>query len=271
MPIPEKLAVTDVFLLSQHPVKYNRLSNIYHGQYKNANGEQVEIALKVLGIFAERSEEQQELWHHRFMQEALVWHDLKHRNIEPFFGVDSTMFPHPARAMVSRWMAQGSVLEYIAKNSPVAQYAVELLHDVIQGLSFLHSANIVHGDLCGRTILIDANGRVCLSDFGLASLVESGPVLISSARWNAPELSIPGPSLKPTHLSDVWAFGCVCGEIWTEGIAPFSHFPDERDIPILAFADPNNNSTVKQPYQTRPSDKQGTLMPDRLWELTQQC
>jgi hypothetical protein len=128
MPIPEKLAVTDVFLLSQHPVKYNRLSNIYHGQYKNTNGEQVEIALKVLGIFAERSEEQQEeLWHHRFIQEALVWHDLKHRNIEPFFGVDSTTFPHPARVMVSQWMAQGSVLEYIAKNSPVAQYAAELV------------------------------------------------------------------------------------------------------------------------------------------------
>jgi hypothetical protein len=128
MPIPEKLAVTDVFLLSQYPVKYNRLSNIYHGQYKNADGEQVEIALKVLGIFAEGSEEQQEeLWHHRFMQEALIWHDLKHRNIEPFFGMDSTTFPHPARAMVSRWMVQGSVLEYIAKNSPVAQYALELV------------------------------------------------------------------------------------------------------------------------------------------------
>ncbi|KAJ7351431.1 kinase-like domain-containing protein [Mycena albidolilacea] len=205
------------------------------------------------------------------MQEALVWHAFKHRNIVPFFCADSTTFPHPARAMVSRWMAQGSVLEYIAKNSPVAQYAVELLHDVIHGLSFLHSANIVHGDLCGRTILIDANGRACLSDFGLAFLVESGPVLISSARWNAPELSVSGPSLKPTHLSDVWAFGCVCGEIWTEGTAPFSHFLHERDIPILAFADSDNNSTVKQPYQTRPSDKQGTLMPDRLWELTQRC
>ncbi|KAJ7889877.1 kinase-like domain-containing protein, partial [Mycena olivaceomarginata] len=220
------------------------------------------IALKVLGIFAERSEEQQELWHHKFTQEALIWHDLKHRNIAPFFGVDSTTFPHPARAMVSRWMAQGSVLEYIAKNSPVAHCTVTdantQLHDVIQGLSFLHSANIVHGDLCGRTILIDANGRACLSDFGLASLVESGPVLISSARWNAPELSVPGPSLKPTHLSDVWAFGCISGEV--------------RTSPSLPLRIPTTTTQLSnKPYQTRPSDKQGTLMPDRLWELIQWC
>jgi hypothetical protein len=45
----------------------------------------------------------------------------------PFFGVDLTTFLHPARAMVSQWMAQGSVLKHIAKNSPVAQYALELV------------------------------------------------------------------------------------------------------------------------------------------------
>jgi serine/threonine protein kinase len=70
-------------------------------------------------------------------------------------------------AMVSPWMAQGSVVDYIKANSPVNPYATELvrlscclrhaitdesnvkINDVIQGLSYLHDANIVHGDLCG--------------------------------------------------------------------------------------------------------------------------
>ncbi|KAJ7777775.1 kinase-like domain-containing protein, partial [Mycena olivaceomarginata] len=235
-----------------------------------------EVALKVLKIFEDQSDDRRNLLHDKFTKEALVWHYLRHRNIVKFIGVDSTTFPSPARAMVSPWMAQGSVLKYIAETSPVAPYAVELLDDVIKGLKYLHSVNIVHGDLCGRNILIDARGRACLTDFGLAAFVESDVTIKSSTRsgsvrWMAPELLSPPPgvSFRRTTASDLWALGCVCGEIWTEGTAPFSHLSHEMGI-IFAFSDPTN-SPAEQPYQTRPSDKRGTLMPDRLWELAQWC
>ncbi|KAJ7777779.1 kinase-like domain-containing protein [Mycena olivaceomarginata] len=262
--LPEELAVKEVVLLSEHPIKHGGFSNIYHGRYKNPDGEHQEVALKVLKIFEDQSDDRRNLLHDKFTKEAL------------FIGVDSTTFPSPARAMVSPWMAQGSVLKYIAETSPVAPYAVELLNDVIKGLKYLHSVNIVHGDLCGRNILIDARGRACLTDFGLAAFVESDVTIKSSTRsgsvrWMAPELLSPPPgvSFRRTTASDLWAFGCVCGEIWTEGTAPFSHLSHEMGI-IFAFSDPTN-SPAEQPYHTRPSDKRGTLMPDRLWKLAQWC
>ncbi|KAJ7882624.1 kinase-like domain-containing protein, partial [Mycena olivaceomarginata] len=274
--LPEELAVKEVVLLSEHPIKHGGFSNIYHGRYKNPDGEHQEVALKVLKIFEDQSDDRRNLLHDKFTKEALVWHYLRHKNIVKFIGVDSTTFPSPARAMVSPWMAQGSVLKYIAETSPVAPYAVELLDDVIKGLKYLHSVNIVHGDLCGRNILIDARGRACLTDFGLAAFVESDVTIKSSTRsgsvrWMAPELLSPPPgvSFRRTTASDLWAFGCVCGEIWTEGTTPFSHLSHEMGI-IFAFSDPTNSPT-EQPYQTRPSDKRGTLMPDRLWELAQWC
>ncbi|KAJ7792599.1 kinase-like domain-containing protein, partial [Mycena olivaceomarginata] len=271
--LPEQLAITNVFLLSAHPVKHGGFSAIYHGRYENDDGKEVEFALKVLKMFDDQPEERRHLPHRKFTQEALVWNLLKHKNIVPFLGVDSTTFPSPARAMVSPWMAKGNVLAYIAENSPVAPYALKLLNDVIAGLSYLHSTNIIHGDLCGRNILIDERGTACLSDFGLAGLVESEPTLRSSTRggsirWMPPELLSPpsGVSFTRTTASDIWAFGCVCGEVCTR---PFSHFSHDTGI-ILAFSDPKG-SAEEQPYHRKLLDKRGTPMPDRLWALAQRC
>lgn len=75
--LPEEIAVSGVTLLSAHPVNHGGFSNIYHGRYKNSDGEQVEIALKVLKIFTDQSDEQRLALHAKFTKEALVWHYLK--------------------------------------------------------------------------------------------------------------------------------------------------------------------------------------------------
>jgi hypothetical protein len=127
--LPEKLEVTDVDLLSEHPIAQGGFSNIYRGRCKNSEGVDVEIALKVLRIFEDQSDEKRRILHDKFSKEVLVWHSLKHHNVVPFLGVNSDKFPPPSRAMVSLWMPQGSVLKYIAQpgNSPVSPYAIELV------------------------------------------------------------------------------------------------------------------------------------------------
>ncbi|KAJ7823203.1 kinase-like domain-containing protein, partial [Mycena olivaceomarginata] len=118
---------------------------IYHGQYTNSNGEEVEVALKVLKVFQDQSGPTRLLILQKFAKEALIWHYLRHPNIVPFIGVDTTTFPAPIMAMVSSWMSQGNVLKYIKENRlPTSRYA---LNDIIQGLRYLHSENILHGDL----------------------------------------------------------------------------------------------------------------------------
>ncbi|KAJ7722656.1 hypothetical protein DFH07DRAFT_897892 [Mycena maculata] len=273
--LPEEIAVSGVTLLSTHPVKHGGFSNIYHGIYKNSDGDQVEVALKVLKVFEDQSDDERLLLQAKFTKEALVWHYLKHKNIVPFLGVDSTTFPSPARAMVSPWMPLGSVLKYMKENSPSSMYAIELLHDTILGLKYLHSVNIVHGDLCGRNILVDQKtGRARLTDFGLAAFVESDTSIKSStrsgsARWMAPELLSPPPGtrFKRTPESDIWAFGCVCCEIWSEGQVPFNHIDTDPGV-VFAFSNPSDTA---MPYQNRPYDKAGNPMPELLWELVQCC
>ncbi|KAJ7844326.1 kinase-like domain-containing protein [Mycena leptocephala] len=123
--------------------------------------------------------------------------------------------------MVSPWMQQGNVLNYMTEYSPSSEYAIMLLNDVIQGLMYLHSKNIVHGDLCARNILMHGR-QAYLTDFGVATFIESDTSSKStrggSIRWMAPELLLPevhqpGVPWKRTMASDVWAFGCVCCEV----------------------------------------------------------
>ncbi|KAJ6457500.1 kinase-like domain-containing protein [Mycena vitilis] len=277
--LPDKLAVKNVIVSSTHPIAYGGFSNIYRGRYHNVDGKEMDVALKVLRHFEDQPAKTRHRLRGKFAKEALAWFHLKHPNIVPFLGVDSTTFPNLGGAMVSPWMVRGSVLKYIAENSPVAPYAVEILNNVISGLNYLHSVNIVHGDLCGRNILINELGRASLTDFGLAGLIESEPTLGSSTqgaragspRWQSPELIAPpsGVSFRRTAASDVWAFGCVCGEIWTEGTSPFSRFTTDPKI-ALALSDPQQAATEK-PYLTQPTDGLGTLMPDSLWDLVQRC
>jgi serine/threonine protein kinase len=108
-------------------VKYGGFANIYHGKYTNPDGDEVEVALKVLKIFQDQSDDDRRVLLQKFAKEALVWQYLKHPNIVEFRGVDATTFPAPTMAMVSSWMSQGNVLNYMAENSPVSRYAITLV------------------------------------------------------------------------------------------------------------------------------------------------
>ncbi|KAJ7912276.1 kinase-like domain-containing protein, partial [Mycena leptocephala] len=267
--LPEKMAIHGVTLLNSHAVKYGGFANIFRGTYTDKDGEQVEVALKVLKIFEDQSDDDRRKILRKFAAEALVWYRLKHANIVPLLGVDGTTFLGKT-AMVSPWMRQGSVLNYMTEHSPSSPYAITLLNDVIQGLMYLHSQYIVHGDLCARNILIDGR-QARLTDFGLATFIESDTSKKSSThsgsvRWSAPELLLSEFPFKRTPASDVWAFGCVCCEIWTEGQVPFQQMSDGAII--IAFSKIDADRAA--PYE-RPFDKAGIPMPDRLWDRVQMC
>jgi serine/threonine protein kinase len=116
------------------------------------------------------------------------------------------------------------------------------LKDVIGGLHYLHSKQVVHGDLKGVSlrsnltqqtmmmmmmmyiqdnILVDDFGSARLCDFGLASLPQgtkaSTRVGVGSTRYMAPELFDIGTecdeSPKPTAASDVYALSSVTLEV----------------------------------------------------------
>jgi serine/threonine protein kinase len=86
-------------------------------------------------------------------------------------------------------------------------------------------------DLKGSNILIDANGKIKLTDFGsskrLDKMSEDQQIdRKNNAYWMAPEVVMDKPYAKP---ADIWSVGCVVIEMLT-GLPPWSklaHSPDE--------------------------------------------
>ncbi|KAF8918472.1 kinase-like domain-containing protein [Mucidula mucida] len=99
----------------------------------------------------------------QFIRESLILHYLSNPNILAFGGV----IYEPSRVcIVSDWLENGDINQYI-RNHPEASIK-ELLEGVADGLDYMHSNAIVHGDLKGANILVDADGRPRISDFGLS-------------------------------------------------------------------------------------------------------
>ncbi|KAF8183770.1 kinase-like domain-containing protein, partial [Mycena galopus ATCC 62051] len=165
-------------------------------------------------------------------REALLWKDLHHPHILPFLGIDRDSFP-PSLCMVSPWMEHGTVMNYLKTHghATVDKLAIKLF-EIAQGLEYLHSRNIVHGDLRGTNILIKEDWSACLTDFGFSifsdATATTNTTRAGSLYWMAPELLDPerfGLKFARTPATDVYAFGCVCVELYT-GRPPFSNLPE---------------------------------------------
>ncbi|RNF04256.1 putative protein kinase [Trypanosoma rangeli] len=92
---------------------------------------------------------------------------------------------------------------------------------MLEGLSYLHSKNIMHRDLKGDNLLVDPNGTLKISDFGTAKdLLDSNApsALAGTAYFMSPEVIL---SQNVGLKSDVWSVGCCVIEMLT-GTPPFS-------------------------------------------------
>jgi len=91
------------------------------------------------------------------------------------------------------------------------------LYQILRGLKYIHSANVIHRDLKPSNLLVNANCDLALCDFGLSRGVkdeEEGDGLTKYVvtRWyRAPELICEACTYGKSV--DIWSVGCIFGEL----------------------------------------------------------
>ncbi|KLO14883.1 hypothetical protein SCHPADRAFT_871926 [Schizopora paradoxa] len=206
----------------------------------------------------------------RFEHEVGLWRELQHPNICRLYGI--AVF-NDAVYSVSSWMENGDVLSYV-KSSIQEINRLGMLVDVASGVEYLHSRKLAHGDIRAANILIDEDGRACISGFGFSKVLEDvesderSPVsdrVHNSVRWHAPELIRQGnewPALiSPT--TDVWSYGMLCLEIMT-GNQPYAHRSRDNDV----IADLLSNRLPPRPAE---SIIRSRGLTDDIWEVMLSC
>ncbi|EMD31551.1 hypothetical protein CERSUDRAFT_144863, partial [Gelatoporia subvermispora B] len=226
----------------RRPAAVGGSADIWRGGYRGRA-----VALKVIRVCDEAGSERTG----DLFCEAVIWKHLRHRNITPFYGIDTQHYP---LSFVSKWMLHGTITEYFKQNHGVD------VSDVVDGLKYLHDLGIVHGDLKGSNVLVDEELVACLSDFGLAALIVGG-----SVRYMAPEImdseefGLDRAVLSPQ--TDVYSLGMTIWEMFA-GCPPFNVLP--RD-PVV----------IRRVLQgVRPERSQGADLlglSDEVWELIEQC
>ncbi|KAF7326855.1 Kinase-like protein [Mycena venus] len=216
--LPSSLFIVGVNGQDEHPTFGGGYGDIYRASYCDQR-----VALKRMRYFLRGSDLRRIRL--KFCREALVWKDLHHPHILPFLGIDRDSFPS-SLCMVSPWMDHGTVINYLDTHGNAN--LDKLLYEIAQGLQYLHSRNIVHGDLRGANILIKEDWSACLADFGLSIFSDATSTMSTnrggSLYWMAPELLDPDLfkfKFARTTATDVYAFGCVCLELYT-GRPPFA-------------------------------------------------
>lgn len=91
------------------------------------------------------------------------------------------------------------------------------LYQLLCGVHYLHSANLVHRDLKPSNILVNSDCELKICDFGMARGFASSDELddltdyVVTRWWRAPEVVLT-PS-KYTQAVDLWSVGCILGEL----------------------------------------------------------
>ncbi|KAJ3559726.1 hypothetical protein NP233_g11194 [Leucocoprinus birnbaumii] len=160
--------------------------------------------------------------------ELALWAHISHRNILPLYGVYLSDEAVERICIVSPWMEYGDLLQYL-KAFPESP-RIPLILDIIHGLRYLHSVDIIHGDLKASNVLISSEKHAMLADFGVSHIMMTMGTTTTrgftgTANWTAPELLLEEEEeTEPmaTKESDIWSFACTCYEALT-GQMPFFH------------------------------------------------
>ena len=159
----------------------------------------------------------------RFIAEAKQAARINHPNVVAVHdqGMDAD------RAFIVMELVRGHSVRALLRATGVltAQQALALLAPVCAGLAAAHAAGVVHRDIKPENILISEDGRVKVTDFGLARAADdAGPgltgvgALAGTAGYLSPEY-VEGRPTDPR--SDVYALGIVAYELLT-GALPFT-------------------------------------------------
>lgn len=165
----------------------------------------------------------------RFIREARAAAALDHPNICTVYEIESD-YEQPFIAMT---YLRGETLQQLLERQGrlAVKQAVDIAGQIAQGLQHAHAQGVIHRDIKPANIIVDENGRVKITDFGMAKLLGGTKLtevstVLGTMAYMSPEQA---RGEQVDHRADIWALGVLLYEMIT-GVLPF---PDEYEQAML--------------------------------------
>ncbi|KAG9100252.1 hypothetical protein FRC06_004356 [Ceratobasidium sp. 370] len=234
-----------------HPIAGGGFGDIYLGTLVGG----AKVAIKCPRVFLKNNEQGNKILKN-IAREIYASSKLKHPNVLELIGLSTF---RGQISIVSPWMENGTLLEYVTKHPECVQ--------VSAGLAHLHESDNVHGDVKSPNVLISEDGVAKLTDFGNTALKKytleftgttSGSNI--SVRWTAPEVLV-GDSAY-TKEADIYALGMTFLETIT-GKIPFSGKVEQAVLATVMLG--------KTPERPGELDEMDEGKSDALWKAMVHC
>ncbi|XP_052316681.1 tyrosine-protein kinase TXK [Oncorhynchus keta] len=157
-----------------------------------------------------------------FIEEAKIMMRLCHPKLVQLYGVCTRQHP---MCIVTEFMENGCLLNYLRQNGGTMgqPWLLSVCQDTCEAMQYLETHNFIHRDLAARNCLVSDKNVVKVCDFGMTRYVLDNQYTSSTGskfpvKWSPPEVLHYN---KYSSKSDVWSFGVLMWEVFTEGKTPF--------------------------------------------------
>ncbi|KAF8995572.1 kinase-like domain-containing protein [Cyathus striatus] len=204
----------------------------------------------------------------RYMRELRIWRSLKHRHILPLYGRYTNDTFARYGALVSPFRKLGDIVTYLTENPGTNRLSI--IQGVAKGLEYLHSQNVIHGDLKPRNIVMNFNsGEVYpeICDFGTSRVfgrdADICDTLVVTYRYMAPEIVMNEEQKGTAALSfegDVYSMGMLQFEALT-GDKPLN---DMKNDMLVMLA-------LHRGYRPKKRNYPNVPLLDECWPIMEKC
>ena len=225
--------------------RYSNLAYIGEGAYgmvcsATDSFMQKKVAIKKIQPFEHRT------YCQRTLREIKILTRFHHENIIPILDILRPASYDDMKAVYIVQTLMETDLHKLLKNQRLSNdHICYFLYQILRGLKYIHSANVLHRDLKPSNILLNTNCDLKICDFGLARIADplhdhTGFLTeYVATRWyRAPEVM-----LNPKSYSkglDMWSVGCIFAEMLSnKPLFPGKHYLDQVQIILNVVGSPS--------------------------------
>src|ERR687888_489983 len=244
------MAITDQLIDTLFDGRYKILRKLGAGGMANVYlAEDQELGRRVAIKILNERHAGDEQFVERFRREAKNAASLSHPNIVSIYDrgeAEGTYY------IAMEYLDGRSLKELIIARGPAPVHvAIDYARQILAAIRFAHRHGIVHRDIKPHNVLVDAEGRLKVTDFGIAragvsQMTEAGSI-IGTAQYLSPEQAKGAPV---DQTSDLYSVGVVLYELLT-GKVPFT-----GDSPVEIAM--KHISATPEP----PSERRAEVSPD---------